>query len=154
MSLHPLVVLYLYSTSNHNNFFSMNFFSWLFYTSILHQTTTECHFQFLDRGCFIPLFYIKPQRPIVALLRVSCCFIPLFYIKPQHEKRSYELSAVVLYLYSTSNHNDKIPQHDRPPVVLYLYSTSNHNWWAWRPGGPTVVLYLYSTSNHNCKVVQ
>ena len=55
----------------------------LSYTFILHQTTTTCQFFFTFKDCLIPLFYIKPQRSVV-----NC---------PQ--------LTIVLYLYSTSNHN-------------------------------------------------
>ncbi len=34
---------------------------------------------------------------------------------------------VVLYFYSTSNHNLKKKKVPRKKVVLYFYSTSNHN---------------------------
>ena len=56
-----------------------------------------------------------------------CGFIPLFYIKPQLSEVRRVPSAIVLYLYFTSNHNLQVLPQRRVPIVLYLYSTSNHN---------------------------
>ena len=38
-----------------------------------------------------------------------------------------ESAVVVLYLHSTSNHNDGVEPIYDTTVVLYLHSTSNHN---------------------------
>ena len=99
------VALYLYSTSNHNvrvakwpsrrllytfilhQTTTLEFLGCkgqkLLYTFILHQTTTELRKLRLSWRCFIPLFYIKPQRERMAGEKCRSCFIPLFYIKPQ-----------------------------------------------------------------------
>ena len=103
----------------------------LSYILILHQTTTNSRVSF-------------------AFLR---CLISLFYIKPQQQKAVSEDSFVVLYPYSTSNHNydnDGVP---RINVVLYPYSTSNHNRRRTTSLPSQVVLYPYSTSNHNQTVM-
>ena len=100
-----LVVLYLYSTSNHNTISITLACFKLFYTSILHQTTTGQGITKVTRRCFIPLFYIKPQPLFAQSNLMARCFIPLFYIKPQHERNRIQDELVVLYLYSTSNHN-------------------------------------------------
>ena len=190
------VVLYLYSTSNHNRVIPFETKHELFYTSILHQTTTRVFGEVSQRGCFIPLFYIKPQlktkkewkrkccfiplfyikpqlRPMQGLLWRCCfiplfyikpqlcaqswlrtwrCFIPLFYIKPQRRAGVERARYVVLYLYSTSNHNNTFHLTKQRRVVLYLYSTSNHNGSGCGAASASVVLYLYSTSNHNIEV--
>ena len=99
------VVLYLYSTSNHNDYFYSIQYLKLSYIFILHQTTTM-------------------NWSYIFLLR---CLISLFYIKPQLLSCSYRSRVVVLYLYSTSNHNYQLYFIAQLPVVLYLYSTSNHN---------------------------
>ena len=99
------VVLYLYSTSNHNLTLILVSSQQLSYISILHQTTT--------RSSLFACMY--------------CCLISLFYIKPQLCAAICRFHPVVLYLYSTSNHNTIRIVHAPHTVVLYLYSTSNHN---------------------------
>ena len=103
-----VVVLYLSSTSNHN----LDGFSFagksLCYIFLLHQTTTVKYANRLHEGCVISFFYIKPQ-----LLN-----------------RNFVQINVVLYLSSTSNHNDYQHRLFRFYVVLYLSSTSNHNLWS------------------------
>ncbi len=77
------------------------------------------------------------------------------YSTSNHNIFPFRLSSqgVVLYLYSTSNHNNTVSRDFILKVVLYLYSTSNHNIsWAWQDSH-MVVLYLYSTSNHNRTLV-
>ena len=55
------------------------------------------------------------------------CVISFFYIKPQRPTRNGYSKTVVLYLSSTSNHNNWIVILSHTCVVLYLSSTSNHN---------------------------
>ena len=55
------------------------------------------------------------------------CLIPFFYIKPQPPSILPRKYTVVLYLFSTSNHNMQQANLDKSRVVLYLFSTSNHN---------------------------
>ena len=102
---HTLIVLYLYSTSNHNYKEVVGMFTELSYTFILHQTTTRSVRSVFSCHCLIPLFYIKPQPPVQSL----------------------STKTIVLYLYSTSNHNNVIGNKRELYIVLYLYSTSNHN---------------------------
>ena len=80
------IVLYLYSTSNHNTPPHRHIGETLSYTFILHQTTTSVFARNGYLYCLIPLFYIKPQPPN-------------YY--------DYK-SQIVLYLYSTSNHNESL----------------------------------------------
>ena len=101
--------------------------AWLSYILILHQTTT----------CGI------------SRCRMSRCLISLFYIKPQQKTIIIILSVVVLYPYSTSNHNCWYLYRYVARVVLYPYSTSNHNNISIMSKKTIVVLYPYSTSNHN-----
>ena len=81
-----------------------------------------------------------------------CCHISLFYIKPQLDCPTQLLSLVVIYRYSTSNHNFLSILNLLSSVVIYRYSTSNHN----SSGVPMeqyrVVIYRYSTSNHNDRI--
>ena len=77
----------------------------LSYIVILHQTTTRS----------------------VQITAGCCCLISLFYIKPQHDGKLLHIYRVVLYRYSTSNHNVACYTDVEGVVVLYRYSTSNHN---------------------------
>ena len=88
-------------------------------------------------------------QTLCVLRSRRCCLISLFYIKPQRSARSQKLHIVVLYLFSTSNHNNKFSSVVAVTVVLYLFSTSNHNFTEASLWSPSVVLYLFSTSNHN-----
>ena len=99
------VVLYPYSTSNHNTLARLVCLLKLSYILILHQTTTAT----------------------IEDLKSSSCFISLFYIKPQHNSYTLVPISVVLYPYSTSNHNYQGKGIRLVHVVLYPYSTSNHN---------------------------
>ena len=121
------VVLYPYSTSNHNMILrgairlqlsyililhqttTMGFFDvikkMLSYILILHQTTTSTRALSFSHSCLISLFYIKPQLISMGFFDVISCLISLFYIKPQHHYRRVYRLQVVLYPYSTSNHN-------------------------------------------------
>ena len=77
----------------------------LSYISFLHQITTQQNIQ----------------------KKLPRCLISLFYIKSQRQCRYAKGHGVVLYLFSTSNHNHHSAQHQHWQVVLYLFSTSNHN---------------------------
>ena len=101
--------------------------SLLSYIYFLHQTTTFPHTLYIDTYCLIFLFYIKPQRCSLSQGRWRNCLISLFYIKPQLLSGCTTTKYIVLYLFSTSNHNQIYLQHTRLIIVLYLFSTSNHN---------------------------
>ena len=62
-----------------------------------------------------------------AQLSSVSCVISYFYIKPQLMREFSVRIIVVLYLTSTSNHNDWVNHETGKSVVLYLTSTSNHN---------------------------
>ena len=81
------------------------------------------------------------------------CLISLFYIKPQPVRAVLTKEVVVLYPYSTSNHNGGYRGMITANVVLYPYSTSNHNLLSIICASFAVVLYPYSTSNHNCQTL-
>ena len=123
-----LIVLYLYSTSNHNCLVSCVSLAVLYYNFIINQNTTQSLPTNRKNHCLIPLFYIKPQLIVACFSIMFHCLIPLFYIKPQPQGVHGRKVGIVLYLYSTSNHNpvSLCPCHSS--IVLYLYSTSNHNY--------------------------
>ena len=80
-----LVVLYRYSTSNHNwiavrDKAAHGCLISLFY--IKPQLPLIMSWVYLS--CLISLFYIKPQLSQQDSIRWYCCLISLFYIKPQH----------------------------------------------------------------------
>ena len=91
-------------------------------------------------GCILSKFYIKPQRACGRLVFGDCCILSKFYIKPQQCPPSVEISAVVSYRNSTSNHNHFIPVFSQKSVVSYRNSTSNHNGVEFFDN--TIVLYL------------
>ena len=142
------VVLYSYSTSNRNqiggkllNLGVVLYFilhqattkptftrlpTRLCYISIPHQTTTTPAFaSSLLELCYI-LIYIKPQQVLELLVYTRRCIIFLFHIKPQPHAGHITFFSVVLYPYSTSNHNRKRVVVADYIVVLYFHSTSNH----------------------------
>ncbi|KXB77730.1 hypothetical protein HMPREF3034_02654 [Prevotella sp. DNF00663] len=79
---------------------------------------------FINRAVSDIILFKRKTGALISLFR---CLISLFYIKPQLQGRNARTKSVVLYLYSTSNHNYLIGRHSGSSVVLYLYSTSNHN---------------------------
>ena len=93
-----MIVLYLFSTSNHNLRYFRRFFKGLSYISFLHQTTTLQEVRHRLYDCLISLFYIKPQP-------TSCRFSD---------------KLIVLYLFSTSNHN--VPRNNSLSVSLSYIS--------------------------------
>ena len=59
------VVLYRFSTSNHNLYTFIMFVFLLYYIVSLHQTTTMILFTIFANSCIISFLYIKPQLPFV-----------------------------------------------------------------------------------------
>ena len=166
----PSIVLYLFSTSNHNVEGRHGRVSQLSYIFFLHHTTTPSLVGFAIWYCLISFFYIKPQHEcpwcwycqiVLYLFSTSNhntggaglvgsllsyifflhqtttrssrrrhpwnCLISFFYIKPQRKGQQYFINKIVLYLFSTSNHNRSGLAVGWRLIVLYLFSTSNHN---------------------------
>ena len=92
--------------------------------------------------CLISLFYIKPQQDNQLGQNRNNCLISLFYIKPQPMEMSLSSTRIVLYLYSTSNHNVEQLLVAPDVIVLYLYSTSNHNRLC-APKFPSLLSYIF-----------
>ena len=126
-------------------------------------------------SCIISFLYIKPQLKsspvkyftlyyIVSLhqtttcssssRRLLRCIISFLYIKPQRSDLRAKTGQVVLYRFSTSNHNPMVEESSGRPVALYRFSTSNHNATASMLRIRLVVLYRFSTSNHNSAYVR
>ena len=121
----------------------------LYYIFILHQTTTvKSWLALIDKLYYIFILHQTTTRQAVVGEEVGC-IISSFYIKPQQVRPHQNLSFVVLYLHSTSNHNLLSGGKFHSAVVLYLHSTSNHNAFEAVQFYVSVVLYLHSTSNHN-----
>ena len=91
-----IVVSYRNSTSNHNSPWHAKLTTKLYLIEILHQTTTAST--------------VNPMR--------SRCILSKFYIKPQQRPSPVEISAVVSYRNSTSNHN--ISTLRSGSIMLYL----------------------------------
>ena len=79
------------------------------------------------QSCIISFLYIKPQPVGLVSVSASGCIISFLYIKPQLERSPLFFASVVLYRFSTSNHNPKLVLWQQVTVVLYRFSTSNHN---------------------------
>ena len=143
----------------------------LYLIEILHQTTTTLVASGDFSSCILSKFYIKPQlrrgvfsafkscilskfyiKPQPSRLRppwLHCCILSKFYIKPQQCPSPVEISAVVSYRNSTSNHNVWLAKGTHKRVVSYRNSTSNHNTHTQEWRERMVVSYRNSTSNHN-----
>ena len=125
--------------------------SWvrLSYIVILHQTTTAIDRILMLISCHISLFYIKPQLFLALNWKLSGCHISLFYIKPQHEIGMYDAQTRchISLFYIKPQLNLLVMWIDL--VVIYRYSTSNHNYLILIKILYIVVIYRYSTSNHN-----
>ena len=121
------VVLYRFSTSNHNGRCLYLIFSLLYYIVSLHQTTTRGLPLISLLCCIISFLYIKPQLGQRRRVTRNSCIISFLYTKPQPGRPSTKAAAVVLYRFSTSNHNWLCNASSREQVVLYRFSTSNHN---------------------------
>ena len=124
------VVIYRYSTSNHNRRMVMRRLISLSYIVILHQTTTYPRTASTLLCCHISLFYIKPQLDIFFDIFSSCCHISLFYIKPQLSLDPDCQLHVVIYRYSTSNHNliVHIDTNYLLSYIVILHQTTTRRW--------------------------
>ena len=142
LELFKQVVLYLSSTSNHNQSFPLNFSDLLCYIFLLHQTTTGlafitplkqlCYIFLLHQTttqrcstmqrccCVISFFYIKPQPLYWTDRSAFRCVISFFYIKPQPSFATRPICQVVLYLSSTSNHNQSTTRN-RISLLCYIF---------------------------------
>ena len=105
--------------------------------------------EYNSQDCIISFLYIKPQPFLTTPSWPSGCIISFLYIKPQLAFKCFVYCFVVLYRFSTSNHNHSPRSVRTSQVVLYRFSTSNHNFSYWLYCCPFVVLYRFSTSNHN-----
>ena len=70
---------------------------------------------------------MKQQRIMQREYNSQDCIISFLYIKPQLPPYWLFRDAVVLYRFSTSNHNLGYTYSTRHAVVLYRFSTSNNN---------------------------
>ena len=77
----------------------------LYYIVSLHQTTTKQPNDQIAVCCIISFLYIKPQPTDGTCFCFSCCIISFLYIKPQRITVELTRFVVVLYRFSTSNHN-------------------------------------------------
>ena len=121
----------------------------LYYIVSLHQTTTRQIGDSYEFSCIISFLYIKPQ--LLPVLSVDLCVVLYRFSTSNHNLSLGDVNAkfVVLYRFSTSNHNSYPIKESLMTVVLYRFSTSNHNQLCRLPTLTTVVLYRFSTSNHN-----
>ena len=82
----------------------------------------------LSVRCIISFLYIKPQLSAGIGFVVRCCIISFLYIKPQLLPYFLFSGRVVLYRFSTSNHN--VSSLLLPAALLY-YIVSLHQTTTW-----------------------
>ena len=99
----------------------------LYYIVSLHQTTTCRHPTKFNNCCIISFLYIKPQLPTCRRNTRHCCIISFLYIKPQliQNNNLSPLRCIISFLYIKPQPNAR--KTSILPVVLYRFSTSNHN---------------------------
>ena len=121
------VVLYRFSTSNHNPGLLGDILFKLYYIVSLHQTTTISLSCSLFVGCIISFLYIKPQPRQFAYFVTKSCIISFLYIKPQRYSLTIMLlfGCIISFLYIKPQLQQRTPL--KLIVVLYRFSTSNHN---------------------------
>ena len=109
----------------------------LYYIVSLHQTTTLLLLLLPILGCIISFLYIKPQLMCIYSAVPASCIISFLYIKPQL-LRTYKYEVdVVLYRFSTSNHNKGVKTiiSDQLYYIVSLHQTTTLNvvpWFAWQ----------------------
>ena len=166
LSKHRPVVLYRFSTSNHNNLPLSLAIELLYYIVSLHQTTTRSWTRGRPNCCIISFLYIKPQLSMLNTLKSRCCIISFLYIKPQLSTLTFIEVFVVLYRFSTSNHNSicttwlfgwlyyivslhqtttrgrQIPQWDWLYYIVSLHQTTTKIR-EWKPHPRCIISFLY-----------
>ena len=123
------IVLYFFSTSNHNKDLFINLCAELSYTSFLHQTTTKS-----SSTC--------PH---------THCLILLFYIKPQQVGKTINFKDIVLYVFSTSNHN-RDWWWSCATLLSYTSFLHQTTTWTCNPQGSLVLSYtsfLHQTTTYS-----
>ena len=134
----------------HQEIFQSGLIAFRFHLKIIpHQTTTYPPLTQSLKCCNSSYFYIKPQPWAWTYVIHRGCNSSNFYIKPQRKSNPLNMSAVVIHLISTSNHNLMNLQILSICVVIHLISTSNHNPVLHPVSRYPVVIHLISTSNHN-----
>ena len=125
----------------------------LYYIVSLHQTTTWYYCWCWLSCCIISFLYIKPQRTSYGKVADDGCIISFLYIKPQQSAITQSQLQVVLYRFSTSNHNRA--RGENVQLLLYyivsLHQTTTGQ--TYHSCNLLVVLYRFSTSNHNAALV-
>ena len=92
----------------------------LCYIFLLHQTTTWNKQNDYNLRCVISFFYIKPQLSSQVDSAIKRCVISFFYIKPQLTLTIIYALRVVLYLSSTSNHNNRC-ERSHAKTLCYIF---------------------------------
>ena len=77
----------------------------LYLIEILHQTTTLVRLLLILPSLYLIEILHQTTTPLPPPPYMRRCILSKFYIKPQQRPPSVEISAVVSYRNSTSNHN-------------------------------------------------
>ena len=171
------VVLYRFSTSNHNYACSCPCGIALYYIVSLHQTTTArvartpsicCIISFLYIkpqpqsiaialliSCIISFLYIKPQRYSLTIMLLFGCIISFLYIKPQLQQRTPLKLIVVLYRFSTSNHNfiRLFASNDLLYYIVSLHQTTTESVELYTRDGLYYIVSLHQTTTRKCGII-
>gem|GEM_PF-1138962 len=80
----------------------------------------------LRLSCIISFLYIKPQPRRALQEQHQCCIISFLYIKPQRCNLHKAYVTVVLYRFSTSNHNHHSTAYDHYQLyyIVSLHQTT------------------------------
>ena len=99
----------------------------LYYIVSLHQTTTFRSYSYISAALYYIVSLHQTTTSLFCSITLPSCIISFLYIKPQLDVSSIRSAFVVLYRFSTSNHNMAAKEAYALKVVLYRFSTSNHN---------------------------
>ena len=118
-----VVVLYRFSTSNHNLRSAFISLSLLYYIVSLHQTTTVRLETDIVKGCIISFLYIKPQQGYVNRVVQWRCIISFLYIKPQLIYWMYErnLGCIISFLYIKPQPKRNFAYRLKSCIISFLY---------------------------------
>ena len=143
------VVLYRFSTSNHNLAVEIALVHPLYYIVSLHQTTTMiCNYGRTD-SYIISFLYIKPQLWGAGGKPVTSCIISFLYIKPQHGciNNKGQFGCIISFLYIKPQRERVSDRFTDSCIISFLYIKPQLRYII--VFVRFVVLYRFSTSNHN-----
>ena len=139
------VVLYRFSTSNHNYACSCPCGIALYYIVSLHQTTTARVARTPSICCIISFLYIKPQPQSIAIALLISCIISFLYIKPQRPTPSVHImkSCIISFLYIKPQHYVHCNLFANCCIISFLYIKPQRNCLHVYMSGCCIISFLY-----------